>query len=173
MKIRKASMADVDEVCRIYSKIHDEEEAGRAVIGWNREIYPKRETAAAAVKREDLFVMTDDEMVVASAIINQIQVPEYANCMWDFDAAGEEIMVLHTLTVDPGFERKGCGTAFVEFYESYAKDQGCTELRMDTNVKNARARALYKSLGYKEVGIVECVFNGIADVKLVCLEKRI
>ena len=47
----------------------------------------------------------------------------------------------------------------------------CTELRIDTNQRNTRARKLYKSLGYEEIGIVSCVFNGIPDVQLVCLEK--
>lgn len=37
----------------------------------------------------------------------------------------------------------------------------------------AAARRLYARLGYKEVGIVDCTFNGIAGVKLVCLEKKI
>lgn len=30
-----------------------------------------------------------------------------------------------------------------------------------------------KMLGYEEVGIVPCVFNGIPNVQLVCLEKDI
>ena len=42
---------------------------------------------------------------------------------------------------------------------------------MDTNVKNTRARKLYHTLGYEEVGIVQCIFNGIPNVQLVCLEK--
>ena len=42
---------------------------------------------------------------------------------------------------------------------------------MDTNAKNRKARAMYKKLGYEEIDIVPCVFNGIPDVQLVCLEK--
>ena len=36
-----------------------------------------------------------------------------------------------------------------------------------------RAREMYRKLGYKEVGIVPTVSNGIPDVNLVLLEKRI
>lgn len=32
---------------------------------------------------------------------------------------------------------------------------------MDTNVRNAGARKLYDKLGYEEIGIVNCIFNGI------------
>lgn len=44
---------------------------------------------------------------------------------------------------------------------------------MDTNAKNATARRMYQKLGYKETDIVPCVFNGIPDVMLVCLEKHL
>ena len=37
---------------------------------------------------------------------------------------------------------------FVEFYEQYALSNGCPYLRIDTNERNARARAMYKKLGY-------------------------
>ena len=36
---------------------------------------------------------------------------------------------------------------------------------------NTRARNLYQRLGYEEIGIVESNFNGIPNVRLVCLEK--
>ena len=44
---------------------------------------------------------------------------------------------------------------------------------MDTNQKNARARALYAKLGYSEPDVVPCTFNGIEGVQLVCLEKTL
>ena len=77
-------------------------------------------------------------------------------------------MVLHALAVDPLEKGKGCGRAFVTFYEDYAKQHGCIALRMDTNT---RVRNLYQRLGYEEIGIVESSFNGIPNVRLVCLEK--
>ena len=43
--IRKAARADLDAVCRIYDQIHTAEERGEAAIGWQRGVYPERETA--------------------------------------------------------------------------------------------------------------------------------
>ncbi|MBQ0005716.1 MAG: GNAT family N-acetyltransferase, partial [Clostridiales bacterium] len=80
--------------------------------------------------------------------------------------------VLHTLVIDPAAARKGYATQFVDFYENYAREQGAPYLRMDTNERNTRARALYRKLGYEEIGIVPCVFNGIEGVQLVLLEKK-
>ena len=44
---------------------------------------------------------------------------------------------------------------------------------MDTNCMNTVARKMYSTLGYREAGVVACVFNGISDVPLVMLEKKI
>ena len=53
------------------------------------------------------------------------------------------------------------------------RENGCTVLRMDTNAKNAAARRLYQKLGYAEPDIVPCIFNGIPNVQLVLLEKKL
>ena len=55
--------------------------------------------------------------------------------------------------------------------KDYALENGCPYLRMDTNGRNERARSFYSKVGYKETGIVPCVFNGIDGVNLVLLEK--
>lgn len=171
MTVQKAQKSDIDGIEKIYDRIHDSEEQGLSTIGWIRGVYPTRKTAEAALERGDLFVMADGGNVVAAAVINQAQVPEYKDAAWKHAAEDNEVMVLHCLVVDPLKGGKGYGRAFVAFYEDYGRRHGCPALRMDTNVKNTRARKLYHALGYEEVGVVQCVFNGIPDVQLVCLEK--
>ena len=79
----------------------------------------------AALAADDLFVMEADGVICATARINQVQVPEYRNADWRYaDVPENEIMVLHTLVVDPGTAGHGCGKAFVSFYEQYAIDHG-------------------------------------------------
>ncbi len=171
MKVRKAQDTDIESIEKIYNRVHDAEEKGLSTVGWIRGVYPTRKTAEEALNRGDLFAMEENGKIAAVAVINQIQVPEYKDAEWKHEAADEKVMVLHGLAVDPLEKGKGLGRAFVAYYENYAKENGCPALRMDTNVTNARARKLYQSLGYEEIGIVSCVFNGIPDVKLVCLEK--
>ena len=173
MEFIKARKEHIDAIEGIYSRIIDAQETGGSFVGWQRGVYPTRQTALDALKRGDLFVCVDGGQVAAAAIINRIQVPVYAEVGWLYPAGPDEVMVLHTLVVDPLMAGSGYGTAFVAFYESYAKNNGCPVLRMDTNEKNAAARRLYARLGYREAGIVPCVFNGIKGVGLVCLEKRV
>ena len=158
---RKAAASDIDAVTAIYDAIHTEEEAGRTTTGWKRGIYPVRATAAAALTRGDLFVA------------DQIQVDVYAGAPWEFEAPDEEIFVMHTLVVDPAAGGHGLGRAFETFYEQEAARQGCRYLRIDTNARNTRARRLYHSLGYKEISVAPCTFNGLSNIDLVLLEKAL
>lgn len=171
MSIRKGTGKDIEAITAIYERIHTMEEKGDAVIGWQRGIYPERETALAALDRDDLFVMEEAGRIVGAGILNKIQVDVYAEGDWTYEAEPSEVMVMHTLVIDPEVKSKGYGKRFVRFYEKYALENHCPYLRIDTNEKNVTARRLYKGLGYEEIGIVPCTFNGLEGVNLVLIEK--
>ena len=171
MMIWKATAKDIDAVEKLYDAIHTAEENGKQTIGWIRGIYPVRKTAEMALARDDLFVLEDDGKICGTGILNKIQVDSYAEGHWEHEVPDERVCVLHTLVIDPDSADKGCGRAFIEYYETYAQENGCTELRIDTNARNAVARAMYKKHGYTEIGIVPTVFNSIEGVQLVLLEK--
>ncbi len=173
MMIRKAVSGDVDAVFEIYERIHTEEETGRTTTGWKRGIYPTRQTALDAFAQGCLYILEEDGAVLAAARLDQNQLPAYADVDWAFAASDKEVLVLHTLVVDPAAKGMGRGRAFMRFYEDTAKASGYKCLRIDTNEKNLRARKLYHTLGYRESGIIPCTFNGLEGVQLVCLEKKL
>lgn len=174
MIIRRATPSDLDAIESIYNKIFSkEEESGKITTGWERGIYPRRETAEAALKREDMFVMEDDGYIVGSGIINKEQVDVYEKAKWKFAAKDSEVMVLHTLAIDPDKSGRGYGKKFVDFYEDYARENGCKYLRMDTNEINKAARSLYKSLAFDEIDCLSCIFNGLEGVNLILFEKKL
>ena len=172
-KIRKATKADFDAILEIYHKIHTEEENGRATTGWIRGIYPEAPTIKDALARDDLFVAETDGKITVSAILNQLQVDVYAGADWQFPAPDNQVMVMHSLVVDPDQKGKGLGKTMEAFFENYALQNGCHFLRIDTNVKNVAARHLYQKLGFKEIGVAPCTFNGLENTNLVLLEKKI
>lgn len=169
--IRKAARADLDAVCRIYDQIHTAEERGEAAIGWQRGVYPERETAEAALARGDLFVQEQNGEIVGTAILNQTQVDSYAGANWRYDAPDSEVMVLHTLVIDPEAKSRGLGREFAAFYEGYALAHGCRYLRIDTNARNARARRFYQKLGYAEIGVVPCTLTVSPVCSSCCLKS--
>lgn len=173
LRFRKANKDDLDAIAGIYDRTHDAEEAGLTTTGWVRGIYPVREVAEASLDRDDMYVAEYDDRVVATGIINKIQVNVYLDCDWEYKAPDDKVCVLHTLAVDPEARGLGIGPAFVGFYEETGKDWGCEVLRIDTNARNKRARRMYGKLGYVETDIVPTVFNGIRGVDLVLMEKKI
>ena len=170
---RRAGAEDISAIERIYDHTHDAEEAGDTTTGWKRGIYPTVKTAEASLDRGDMYVAEIDGKVVATGIINQDQVDVYADCDWKYKAPDDKVCVLHTLAVEPDTRGLGLGKKFVQFYEDLAREHGCEVLRIDTNETNTAARAMYKKLGYIESGIVPTVFNGLKDINLVLLEKKL
>lgn len=170
---RKAVPSDAAAIAAIYERIHDGEEAGRSSIGWRRGVYPTLATAERAIAEREMYVSEHEGVLYAAGRINQKQEEVYYAVPWLYPAEDRDVLVLHTLVVDPPYAGKGEGSGFVAFYEAMARSMGCKVLRMDTNARNEKARRLYKRLGYREAGIMPCVFNGIPGVGLVCLEKKI
>ncbi len=171
--IRKAAEADIPAVNAIYDALLTREEQGQLSTGWTRGVYPTEQTARDALCAGTLYVMEEGGRIVAAAKIDQAQMAQYAQCAWRHDAPPEQVLVLHTLVVDPTAKGRGHGTAFVRFYEELGRESDRPYLRIDTNARNTPARILYAKLGYTEAGIVAGVFNGIPDVQLVCLEKKV
>ena len=172
--IRKAALEDLDAVEHLYNELHDAKEAGLIPVIWQRGVYPSRRTALDALERGDLFVMEKEGRIVGSAVINKIQDGVYAGAPWGFDAPEERVCVLHTLMVSPAAFGKGYAREFLAFYERYARETGCTELRIDTNDRNKPAQAMYLRHGYRIVATVPAgEFNGIPDIRLVLLEKHL
>ena len=82
MQFIKATSGHIDAIAAIYGHIIDAQEQGRLTVGWQRGVYPTRQTALDALGRGDLFVCVDGGQVAAAAIINRIQVPVYAEVGW-------------------------------------------------------------------------------------------
>lgn len=172
MQIRKGQSKDLAAAAGIYEEIHDAEAAGLTTTGWLRGVYPTADTAGSALLRGDLYVLERGGLVKGAAVINHLQPECYAGGSWSEAASPDDVLVLHTLVISHREAGKGYGSAFVSFYEEEARRRGCRWLRMDTNARNTAARSLYHRLGYREIGIVPTVFNGIEGVNLVLLEKR-
>ena len=108
--IRPAAAHGLARIEEIYDAIHTAEEAGNVSIGWVRGVYPTRATAQAALDAGELFVLESDGTVYAAGRINREQVPVYAEVPWAHDAAPEQVLVLHTLVVDPAAAGHGYGS---------------------------------------------------------------
>lgn len=171
MIVRKAKYEDIKEIGRIYNAIHDEIEAGRYKMKWVRNLYPTVAWAEQHYDIGDLYVMEDDNDIVATGVINHNPLPEYFDGKWYQPQDYSKVLILHSLVVDAGKMKRGYGKAFVEYFEQLGKATGCERLRLDTQAMDMPARNLYRKLGFEEVDFVPCQFQGITDIELVLIEK--
>jgi len=63
--------------------------------------------------------------------------------------AAAPIFVLYDLFVDDGVRRSGVGRALMRAAQAFAREAGAVRLDLSTARSNARAQALYESLGWQ------------------------
>ena len=104
--IRLATLQDIPDVVAIYDALHTLEERGKAVIGWQRGVYPTRKHAMEALEAGQLYVDDQDGLIQAAAKINQTQEPAYFAVSWAYPAPPEQVLVMHTLVVSPAAQAR-------------------------------------------------------------------
>lgn len=170
--IRKATAEDISFVEEIYNEITSNEEIIK-FTQWMKGLYPTVLTAQKSFEEGTLFVSEDDGVITGAVILNHEQPEEYKKLKWSIEAEGEKVLVIHTLCIKPSFSKMGLGQKFIIFAENYAKELGCTTIRLDTNDKNIPGANLYKKMGYNHVGNADFNFQGLKYQNLKCFDKTL
>ena len=168
--IRKAAAEDISFVEEIYNEITSNEEIIK-FTQWMKGLYPTVLTAQKSFEEGALFVSENDGVITGAVILNHEQPEEYKKLKWSIEAEGEKVLVIHTLCIKPSFSKMGLGQKFIIFAENYAKELGCTTIRLDTNDKNIPGANLYKKMGYTHVGNADFNFQGLKYQNLKCFDK--
>lgn len=168
--IRKAAAEDISFVEEIYNEITSNEEIIK-FTQWMKGLYPTVLTAQKSFEEGALFVSENDGVITGAVILNHEQPEEYKKLKWSIEAEGEKVLVIHTLCIKPSFSKMGLGQKFIIFAENYAKELGCTAIRLDTNDKNIPGAKLYKKMGYTHVGNADFNFQGLKYQNLKCFDK--
>ena len=92
---------------------------------------------------------------------------------WHWEAADDEVLVIHTLVIDPNRRGEGKASEFLKAAEDIARSWGCTVIRLDTWEGNLPAQALYKKHGYLLAGGCDFWFANAYNNPLVCLDKKL
>lgn len=80
---------------------------------------------------------------------------------------GTAVARLYSIAVDPAFGGMGVGRALLEEAERAACATGRLALRLEVREDNARAVALYRARGYREIGRVAGYYrDGMAAIRL-------
>src|SRR5690606_21201538 len=166
MEIRRAELADVDEIMLLVKKsVPLMHQAGN--YQWTDD-YPNPEIFEQDISLGQLWLSTIDEKIAGVIAITTNQSPEYVNAGWDIT---EKAIVPHRLAVDPDRRGSGIAQALMNHAEQSAKDNNISILRVDTNSQNKATQGLFTKLGYEYSGTIS--LGKRPELKYYCYEKRI
>jgi|SRR5579864_9187076 ribosomal protein S18 acetylase RimI-like enzyme len=81
---------------------------------------------------------------------------------------GEDVAHLNLLAVSPEYRRRGVARALVRWLEETALTAGAFIIGLELREGNEAARALYRALGYRELGQIPGYYQGVeAAIRMV------
>jgi ribosomal protein S18 acetylase RimI-like enzyme len=84
---------------------------------------------------------------------------------------GTSLTRLYSLAVDPEWQGQGIGRALMQATEEHAIAHGCVAMRLEVRADGTRARALYESQGYRQLGSVADYYED--GMQAIRYEKRL
>lgn len=145
MKYRSGNTSDLDAVCSLLRDAVSEMER-HGIFQWD-EIYPCREDLEEDIRKNILYLVTEDDVVIAFYVISRECDEQYGNGNWLSDE--ESSYILHRFCVDPKFQHRGLGREILLHIEEQIKEMGCRSVRLDVFTKNPYAQKLYRHNGYE------------------------
>ncbi len=85
---------------------------------------------------------------------------------------GEDVAHLNLLAVDPAHRRRGVARALVQWLEETALTAGTFIIGLELRESNEAARALYRALGYRELGQIPGYYQGVESAIRMARDVR-
>ncbi len=151
MNYRLGTKDDLDYICElIQDAIKTMESYG--IYQWD-ELYPERADFESDIEAGNLYVVHEDDSMVAVYVISRECDEEYHECGWE--GKDEEAYILHRFCVSPEYQNRGIGKMVLLHIEEQIRDMGCLSVRLDVFSQNPYALKLYRNNGYIERGFAD------------------
>ena len=159
LEIVLATENDRKQVMDLYN-----EQKGREFCFWDED-YPSDETIDFDLSRDALFVVKENEKVVAAISLEEDEAVDSLDC-WDKSIfpGGE----LARVAVSPSLQSKGIGRQLIAHGMKTLKERGYKSIHFLVNKENKKAISCYSHFGFNVVG--ECFMY---DQDFLCYEKEL
>ena len=148
MEFRLGTTQDLDLVCLLIKDAIAEMEKN-GIYQWD-EIYPTRSDFEEDIKNNNLYVVFDEDILIAFYVISGEYDEQYNNAEWKCEA--DSAYILHRFCVSPKVQNRGIGKKILRHIEHQIKDMGFKSVRLDTFTENPFAQKLYRHSGYESRG---------------------
>jgi len=159
-------LARLEELETVYSLVQDaiRHMDDQGIPQWD-DIYPTKAILNADIENQQMYLIEVEGRVAGLTVINEDQSAEYAGVAWRYDGRA---LVVHRLTIRPGYQRRKLASYLMDFVEEMAADKEYDCIRLDTFTRNPAAFAMYENRGYRKAGIVR-----FRKGDFFCYEKKI
>ena len=146
MKIRKANIADLEDIMNIYKSCVSGM-IKRGIDQWDKK-YPNIKIIKSDIKLNTYYVAEKNGELIAGVNIDKIQDIKYKKIRWSKNS----FLVIHRLAVKENYWRHKIGKNLMYYAESLAQNYNLESIRLDTYCENPIAISFYKKLNYKQLG---------------------
>lgn len=166
MHIRRATLTDIPQIMQAVKEVVPLMQAA-GNFQWDN-TYPNPQAFTEDINLNQLWVADADGDIAGAAAITTDQYPEYTQAGLD---VSQTAIVVHRLVVSPRYQGKGIARLLLEEAEAEAKRRDIKFFRIDTNLQNKSAQALFLKLGYVFAGEISLEFR--PGSRFVCFEKKL
>jgi ribosomal protein S18 acetylase RimI-like enzyme len=153
-KLRQAKPEEAERILKFYQDIIDSVKGTQFNPKWGRH-YPNLEFIKTSIEKGELYICTQDDLLIASVVLNNRFDPEYENIDWKTDANHHETIIIHTFAVNSEFAGKGIGKEIFNQIKSQAMKNNVKTIRLDIIDGNAGAQKVFEKLGFEHMDSVE------------------
>lgn len=163
--IRKATSSDIESILLI-TKACARHMISNGIYQWN-EHYPNAEAFQNDIKRDELYVLINENDILGSVVISTLMDDEYNNIQWL--TPNDKNIYIHRLAVHPDYQGRGFAQKLMDFAEKFALEHGYRSIRLDTFSQNNRNQKFYELRGYKRLGSI--YFPKQSEHPFYCYER--
>ena len=145
--IRRAKISEIPDIINI-CKACAAYMISNGIYQWN-EHYPTANAFETDIKRNELYVLEIDQIIIGTIVISTHIDTVYATVEWL--NANSNSVYIHRLSIDPNQQGKGYAQKLMCFAENYAKENRFASVRLDTFSKNKRNQRFYDKRGYQQL----------------------
>lgn len=173
MNFRRAEKTDLDKVSGLYLEMIEYLDNNINYPGWYKNFYPIKQTAEEAEKKRQLFILENNEKIIATCILKSEQDKGYEKGNWKYNVSWNQTIEIHTLFVKVSELGKGYSKILLNKIEDFALSKEISILRLDVYEKNIPAKALYEKQGFVFVGNTSLGLEEYGLKNFLLYEKKI
>lgn len=163
--IRKAKPSEIESILNL-SKACAKAMIASNIYQWN-EHYPSREAFESDIKRDELYVFSENEKILGTIVISDLKDEIYKPVIW-LTPSDSKCIYIHRLAVHPEVQGQGIAKKLMDFAENYAKERDYSSVRLDTFSKNLKNNSIYQKRGYRK--LQEIFFPKQSEYPFYCYE---